>query len=91
MIINGKDIDVDSLINLDNLDRKFLKDVGNGLLLSEEQIEILKRYDIDYNKCVSVNELLYVIDDCLESTDDPELELVASTLAERNYYTNTNK
>jgi hypothetical protein len=70
---------------------KFLKIRANGLLLSDEHIEILKRYNIDYDNCLSVTELLYKIDNVLNGTEDYELEMLAADISERNYYINTNK
>jgi len=62
-----------------------------GLLLSDEQVEVLERYNINYSSCLSNTELLYKIDSVLNEVDDYELECVAQELAERNYYVNTNK
>lgn len=79
--------------NFDDIDfeKKFLKVRKHGLLLSDEQVEILERYEINYANCVSNTELLYKIDSVLNEVDDYELELVAQEIAERNYYANTNK
>lgn len=88
MRLNGKEIDVDSLIEKPD----FLKNY-NGLLLNQKHIDILNRYDIDYRKYSSINSLLFDIEDYLNDTDDDcdDLEWVSSDLAERNYYQNTNK
>lgn len=79
--------------NFDDIDfeKKFLRARKNGLLLSDEQVEVLERYSIDYSKCLSNTELLYQIDSVLNEVDDYELESVAQDIAERNYYVNTNK
>ena len=74
-----------------DFERKFLKARKNGLLLSDEQVEVLERYDINYSSCLSNTELLYRIDTVLNEVDDYELERVAQEIAERNYYANTNK
>jgi len=80
-------------IDFNNVDfeKKFLKFRKNGLLLSDEQVEVLERYNINYSSCLSNTELLYKIDSVLNEVDDYELECVAQELAERNYYVNTNK
>lgn len=85
--MNDKELEVPET----NYDKKFLKPRSNGLLLSDEQLEILKRHEIDYNNCFSVTELLYKIDNILLNTEDYELEMVAIDISERNYYMNTNK
>lgn len=74
-----------------DFEKKFLKNTSNGLLLSDEQIEILKRFNIDYDNCISITELLYKIDNVLLDIEDYELEMVAIDISERNYYTNTKK
>lgn len=83
--------EVEKIANSIDYSKKFLKDY-NGLLITEEQVEILKRYDIDALKCGSLTEILYLIDEILDSDSDAiDLEWVANTLQERNYYENTNK
>ena len=74
-----------------DFEKKFLKPRKNGLLLSDEHVEILERYNINYASCLSNTELLYRIDEVLNEVDDYDLECVAQDLAERNYYANTNK
>lgn len=65
---------------------------GNGIYLSDNQIEVLKRYDIDYKKYISLNSLIFEIEEILnEEVDASDLEEVSSRLSELNYYNNTNK
>ena len=75
----------------ENYEKRFLKLQKNGLWLSEEETEILKKYGISYEKCRQLTEILYQIDRILEEEEIPELELVAINLSERNYYQNTKK
>ena len=64
----------------------------NGIYLSDNQIEVLKRYDIDYKKYISLNSLIFEIEEILnEEVDASDLEEVSSRLSELNYYNNTNK
>ena len=63
----------------------------NGLLLTDKEIEILERYDIDYKKCVSLKEVIYLIEDILEEEEIEELDLISQSISERDYYQNTNK
>ncbi|MGM9834967.1 MAG: hypothetical protein ACI31M_04240 [Bacilli bacterium] len=70
--------------------KNFLKDY-NGLLLTPDQVETLTRYGISIEECGSMTELLYIIDEVLDNEEAPELEWIADTLQERNYYENTNK
>ena len=65
---------------------------GNGIQLSDSDVEVLNRYDINYQKYGSLSSLLFDIEEILnEDSDLSDLEEVSSKLAEMNYYNNTNK
>lgn len=67
-----------------------LNKINDDLYLTNKQMEVLDRYDIDYrNK--SINELIYEIEDILNENDYEDLEEVSLGLSEFNYYHNTNK
>lgn len=92
MEVNGKKLDIDSLTKDVYNDKSMIKMRGNGIYLSDNQIEVLKRYDIDYKKYVSLNSLIFEIEEILnEEVDVSDLEEVSSRLSELNYYNNTNK
>ena len=92
MKIKGKDVDLNKLINNVYDDKNMIKMRGNGIYLSDNQIEVLKRYDIDYKKYSSLNSLIFEIEEILnEEVDASDLEEVSSRLSELNYYNNTNK
>ena len=82
------DFGLDSLIS----DNTFQK-TKTGIMLTNKEIEILKRYGIDYQNCHSLKEIIYYIEDILNDMDivDSDLELIESSIAERDYYQNTNK
>lgn len=66
----------------------------NGLLLTNNEIRVLDKYNIDYNNCSSLKEVLSLIDEVLnneEVLDFDELDNVSLSIAERDYYQNTNK
>ena len=89
MEVNGKKLDINSLTKDVYNDKSMIKMRGNGIYLSDNQIEVLKRYDIDY---VSLNSLIFEIEEILnEEVDASDLEEVSSRLSELNYYNNTNK
>lgn len=69
-----------------------LQDI-NGLLLTNKEIEILNKYNINYKKCNSLKEIIFEIENILNDMDivDEELEIISSTISERDYYQNTNK
>lgn len=92
MEVNGKKLDIDSLTKDVYNDKSMIKMRGNGIYLSNNQIEVLKRYDIDYKKYISLNSLIFEIEEILnEEVDASDLEEVSSRLSELNYYNNTNK
>ena len=73
-------------------DDDFLVKRPNGLLLSNNDVSILEKYDIDYNSCKSLGELIFLIEDYLEDSDElVDLEELSIKLSEFNYYQNTNK
>lgn len=77
--------------NID-VSKSFLIKRNNGLLLSDEEIKILKKYNIDYEKCLSTDELIFEIEEYLnEETDAFDLDNLSSRLAEYKYYFETNK
>lgn len=92
MEVNGKKLDIDSLTKDVYNDKSMIKMRGNGIYLSDNQIEVLKRYGIDYKKYISLNSLIFEIEEILnEEVDASDLEEVSSRLSELNYYNNTNK
>ena len=83
-IINSLDFELDEL-----------KQVKNNIYLNNREMQILKMYDIDFQNCVDMNDLLFKIDNVLndlyDNSDMEDLEWVSSSISERNYYMNTNK
>ncbi len=68
-----------------------LKDVGKIMLTSKE-MTVLDRYDINYRNVNSLKELIFLVEKVLSEEDYPEdLEDVSRSIAERDYYQNTNK
>ena len=92
MKINGKEIDINELTKEVYDDKSMLKMRGNGIFLSDNDIEVLRRYSIDYKRYNSLDSLIFDIEEILnEETDLDDLEQVSSKLSELNYYNNTNK
>ena len=81
----------DILNNIDFDNNKLIK-INNNLYLTNTQIDILKRYNIDYETSNSLRDLMIKIEDILDYEEDiPELEELLDRLSERNYYEFTNK
>ncbi|HIU40741.1 MAG TPA: hypothetical protein IAB68_05525 [Candidatus Aphodocola excrementigallinarum] len=92
MLINNKEIDINAITKDIFDDKDMIKNKGNGIYLSDNQINVLKRYNIDYKKYNSIKSLIFEIENILnEETDLEDLEAVSESLAEINYYNNTNK
>lgn len=79
------------LNNIDFENNKLIK-INNNLYLTNNQIDILKRYNIEYETSNSLRDLMIKIEDILDYEEDiPELEELLDKLSERNYYEFTNK
>ncbi len=83
----------DDYINsvIDNLDKNVPRYRKNNIYLSDFQISVLKRFDIDYTKYNDIKSIIFEIEDILNNDNVPELEKVSLELSEFNYYNNTNK
>ena len=66
-----------------------LNRINDNLYLTNKEIEVLERYDINYN--TSIEELMFNLDEILNENDYEDLEEVSNSIAEFNYYHNTNK
>ncbi len=86
-----EEYDIEKLTDEINFEENFIGYNQKGIVLTNKEIDVLKRNEIDYEKYTSVSELLYDIDEILNYTDDEELEVVSENISERNYYLNTNK
>ncbi len=74
-----------------DFEKRFLKERNHGIWLSDEEVSVLERYEIPYQNCMKLTEILYYIDRILEEEEIEELENLSIQLSERNYYQNTNK
>lgn len=92
MKINEEEINLKDIIDDIYSDKKFIKMRGNNIYLSDNDIEVLKRYNINYKNYTSLNGLIFDIEEILnEQTDLEDLEDISKRLSEFNYYNNTNK
>lgn len=79
------------LNNIDFNNNKLIK-INNNLYLTNNQIDILKRYKIDYETSNSIRDLMIKIENILDYEEEiPELVDLLDKLSERNYYEFTNK
>lgn len=77
----------------EDFNKRSLKQRKNGIYLSDEQINILEKYNINYLNYNNINELIFYIEDYLNNSymELEDLESVSEALSNFNYYNNTNK
>ena len=78
------------------LDKNKLIKNKKGLMLKDYFIDVLHKYDINIDDCSSYDELLYFIDEILntEDLDDEDYEIldgISNEISEIKYYNYTNK
>ena len=66
-----------------------LNKINDNLYLTNKEIEVLDRYNIDYH--TSIEELMFNLDEILNENEYEDLEEVSNSIAEFNYYHNTKK
>ena len=76
--------------NIDFNNNKLIK-INNNLYLTQNQINTLERYDINYQISNSLRDLMIKIEEILDYEDIEDLEILLENLTERQYYENTNK
>lgn len=68
-----------------------MKKVNSGLYLSQEQMDILDNYAIDYRRFNNLSDLICEIEVIAEDTDDDLILNLLDVLSERDYYENFKK
>lgn len=83
--------EIEKILNEIDFNNNKLQKINENLYLTNNQIEILKRYNINYEVSNSLRDLMIKIEEILDYEDIEELENLLATLTERNYYENTKK
>ena len=87
MLVNGKELEIDELLDEKELNNNFHNIINNNLYLSDYQISVLERNDIDYKNYSSMKELSFALEEILnDDINDPELEEVSRQIDEYRYY-----
>ena len=86
-----KDYNLNDLLNNIDFESNRLVKINNKLYLTNYQIEILNKYNIDYKSLGNLSSIIYVAEEILEEDDYEDLDEIIRELAERNYYEKTNK
>lgn len=86
-----KNYNINELLENINFNDYSFNDYGNGVLLTNYETQVLDKYKINYKNCQSLKELLYEIEDNLKDYIEDDLEQIAISISDRDYYQNTNK
>lgn len=82
-----EEYNVDELVNSLDFESNSLNDYGNGLVLTNFEIQVLDKYKINYKDRNNLKEILFLIEDILNDDNDYEdLEIISKSIAERDYY-----
>lgn len=82
---------INELINDIDFESNKLVKITDKLYLTNYQIEILTKYNINYKELGSLSSIIFMAEEILEEDDYEDLEEITKELSERNYYENTNK
>lgn len=74
-----------------NLDYTMMKKVNDKIYLSQEQMDILDEFNIDYRSYSNLRDLILAIEETYEECGDDVLNNLLDILSERDYYENYNK
>lgn len=72
------------------IENNFYKKYGN-IYLTDKQVKILEKYNINYKKYNNLKELIYYLEYILNNNSLDDLEIVSEELSEFFYYNCTNK
>ena len=81
---------IDEIMESIDFSKNQYQTLKSGIMLTNWEISVLEQYHVPYQKCLSLKEILYEIEEVLQDQDDClELENVSSSISERDYYQNT--
>lgn len=87
----NKEYNIKELLDYIDFNKNKLTKVNDKLMLTNYQIEVLKRFDIIPENYTNLSSIICDAEEIYEETLDEELDNILSELQERNYYENTNK
>ena len=86
------EFDIDKLIGEMDFSKNSINDCGNGIYLTNFEIDTMKKYHINYLNCISMKDIIFLIEEILnEDSSLDDLENISKSISERDYYLNTNK
>ena len=92
-LVNNMEYDINKLVSEIDFESNQLQNIGHNIMLTNKEIEVLNRYKINYQKCLSLKEILFEIENIIDDMDivEEDLDQISASIAERDYYLNTNK
>ncbi len=87
-----REFDIDRLVGEMDFESNKFNNI-NGLMLTNREVEVLDRYNINYKSCTTLKEIIFQIEDLIQDMDivEEDLDYISGTISERDYYQNTNK
>ena len=87
-----KEFDIDSIIGQMDFESNKFNNI-NGLMLTNREVEVLDRYNINYKSCTTLKEIIFQIEDLIQDMDivEEDLDYISGTISERDYYQNLHK
>ena len=88
----NKEFDIDRLVGEIDFEANKFNNI-NGLMLTNREVEVLDRYNINYKSCTTLKEIIFQIEDLIQDMDivEEDLDYISGNISERDYYQNTNK
>ncbi len=89
-----KEYNIEELLGNIDFEKNKLHSTKNNIFLTTYEIAVLKKYHITYDNCQTAKQILQQIEMIIPDLDDleiEELDQVSMSIAERDYYQNTNK
>lgn len=84
--------DINSLVEKLDFHKNQLIACNNDIFLTSFEIEILAKYQINYQKFHNLKQILFMVEQLLnENPSLYDLEQVSLSIAEREYYLNSRK
>lgn len=82
---------IEELLSEIDFNKNKYKKINDKLILTNYQIDVLKRYDINIEEAPSLSYIIFEAENILDEDPNEDLEQVLYELSERNYYENTHK
>lgn len=89
-----KAYDIKNLLGAIDFEKNKLHKTKHNLYLTTYEIAVLKKFHIDYDNYQTAKQILQQIEQIipdLDNDEQEELDEVSISIAERDYYQNTNK